>query len=322
MALCLPGSASGQVRVARDWRAHPAVVQIPKAPKDLYCVSDLHGDYKRFAHLLRKAHLIGKKPARPEDVQWRGGKAVLVVVGDAIDRWPRSLKTLRFLRALDQAARAVGGRVIVTMGNHEQDFLATPRSEMHASFLRELAKAGVQPEEVVAGRDRLGLGAWLRDLPVAARVGDWFFVHAGDTGGRTIPQIEQTVRQQVSARGFSAPILAGRDSMLNARLDETPWWSRPAPGARPDAAIDRIADQLGVKHVVIGHVPGKVTFPDQQVRRPGELFHHFGPGGGQLWLIDSGLSRGMSNTGELLHVKRGTTPRAWRIDQTGRERPE
>ena len=91
------------------------------------------------------------------------------------------MKVVELFQALQKAAEADGGRVVVTMGNHEAEFLNDPTSEKTADFAADLKAKGVKPEDVAAGTDAFGVGEWLRSLPMAARVNDWFFAHAGDT---------------------------------------------------------------------------------------------------------------------------------------------
>ncbi|GIL99903.1 hypothetical protein Vretimale_4949 [Volvox reticuliferus] len=51
--------------------------------------------------------------------QWAGGDAVLIQLGDVVDRGPDSLALLRRVEGLKIQARAVGGDVVMLLGNHE-----------------------------------------------------------------------------------------------------------------------------------------------------------------------------------------------------------
>ncbi len=92
-----------------------------------------------------------------------------------------------------EAAKA-GGRVVVTLGNHEAEFLADPLNKKAADFIKEMKTSGLKPEDVAAGKDALGIGEWLRSLPAAARVNDWFFAHAGNTHNRTLPKLREDLQ--------------------------------------------------------------------------------------------------------------------------------
>ena len=91
---------------------------------------------------------------------------------------------LRLMRALQTSAQNAGGQVIVTLGNHEAEFLAGGgKNTKGADFENELIALAIDPESVASGTDAEGLGRWLRTRPIGAKVGDWFFCHAGNTGG-------------------------------------------------------------------------------------------------------------------------------------------
>jgi hypothetical protein len=161
-------------------------------------------------------------------VRWRAGKAVLVCTGDLIDKGRHSLKVIALLRAREEDAARAGGRVIVLMGNHEAEFLADPADDDKAlAFLKELEKEGLDPKDVAAGRDALGVGGFLRHLPFAARVNDWFFAYAGDTHGLDLPGLRTELEEEVDEKGYGADVLLGKKGLLEARLHNTAP-SRPA----------------------------------------------------------------------------------------------
>jgi hypothetical protein len=66
---------------------------------------------------------------------------VLVVTGDLIDKWSGSLEVIALLRRLQSDAADQGGRVIITMGNHEAEFLANPLGKKTKEFRSELTAA-------------------------------------------------------------------------------------------------------------------------------------------------------------------------------------
>jgi hypothetical protein len=306
--------------VARDWKAHPAVVEVDTTA-DVYALGDVHGDYDRLVTLLVAGKIIANDPSTPKKVRWAAGRSVLVCTGDLIDKWHQSVPVLELFQALAAGAARAGGRVVVLAGNHEAEFLAhAGAGKKFADFVKELRARGTTPEDVAAGRDPLGLGAYLRGLPFAARVNDWFFAHAGNTQGRTRARLGADLRQGVDRKGFAAPVLLAADSLLEARLHPAPWWERA--GDRPGQGRERLAGYvkaLGVQHLVIGHQPGKVRFADGGSRRAGEMAQHFD---GLLFLIDVGMSRGVGNsTGALLHVQAGKSPRARALFPDGTSRP-
>jgi Calcineurin-like phosphoesterase len=309
-------SSQADGQVVRDWKRFPAVAQVP-AVKQLYALGDVHGDYDRLVQLLAATHLITPNPATPVTARWTGGTDVLVCTGDMIDKYDHGLSVIALLRALQIRATEAGGQVIITMGNHEADFLADSGGDKNgAEFETELESAGIAPRDVAAGKDSEGVGRWLRDLPIAAKVGDWFFCHAGNTGGLTIAQLEQQIESQVSHRGFACPILADDNSLIQARMHPRPWWDwdGQAPAIRDqandppaqtgvDAGQSRLRagiEALGTHHLVFGHQPGEIEFSDGTERAAGEMYQKFN---GLVFLIDTGMSRGVAGgRGALLHI--------------------
>ncbi len=293
----------------RDWIKHPAIVEIDTT-HDLYALGDVHGDYERLVTLLVSSRLITRDPGKPEKVQWNAGKAILVCTGDLIDKGTQSLEVIALFRALAASAKAAGGKVIVTMGNHEATFLAHPTHEKKtAEFVQELKARRLSPAEVAAGQDADGIGQFLRDMPFAVRVNDWFFAHAGNTHGRTLKKLQADLQAGVEARGFKADILQAPDSLLEARLHPAPWWEKPGDdGPASKNRLTGYATALGVKHMVLGHQPGKVTFADKSTRKAGQLYQGFD---GLVFLIDVGMSRAIgSSNGAILHIHAGKQQRA------------
>jgi hypothetical protein len=207
------------------------------------------------------------------------------------------------------------------MGNHEAEFLADPDDDDKAlEFIKELERHGIAPRDVAAGRDPRGIGLYLRGLPFAARLGDWFFAHAGDTGGRTLEQLRAALEQEVDNKGYDADVLLGKKGLLEARLHKGPWWERK--GDRPAESEARLRDwvkALGARHLVIGHQPGHVAFADGTRRKKGTLVQKFD---GLIFLIDVGMSDAIDySRGALLHIREGPAPRAGVIypDKTSRQ---
>jgi hypothetical protein len=258
--------------------------------------------------LLAGANVISGVPSKPSGVQWNAGTAVLVCTGDLIDKFTDSLDVIALFRALETSAAAAGGQVIVCMGNHEAEFLGGNGATAKAvDFENELHNAGISPADVAAGTDALGVGAWLRARPMAAKIGDWFFCHAGNTGGKTLDQLRQAIVNDVNANGFGATVLVDPNSMLEARLHPTPWWegiASPSAGST-QAAADRAqlasyVAALGANHLVIGHQPTVVQFSDGSSRAADGMFTNFK---GLIFLIDCGMSRGVdTGFGAVLQI--------------------
>jgi hypothetical protein len=293
---CTHGAApsDGGVRYKRDWAAHPAVVTLAGA-KDIVALGDVHGDADVTFHLLATAGLI----TTTAPTRWSGGATILVVTGDVIDKGSAALPVIELLRTLEPEARAAGGRVIVTLGNHEAEFLAAPSDAKTAVFQDELRAAGLDPLAIAAGDT--ATGAWLHDRPVAALVDDWFFCHAGDSDGRSSTSIAKKFTTAVDGPlGYADDFLVGDGSILEANG----WWQQPAGAV---ATLDAYLAALPGKHIVLGHDPGALDFADDPHggRARGELAARYD---GRLFLIDVGMSYAVDDSpGALLRITRGAT---------------
>jgi len=235
-----------------------------------------------------------------------------------IDKGNQSLQVVALFRTLQVEAAKAGGRVIVTLGNHEADFLADPRNRKAVEFITELGRKGLKPEDIAAGKDTAGIGAWLRSLPIAARVNDWFFVHAGNTNQRTLAQLRDDLMRGMDKKGFAASILQDSNSVLQARMHPQPWWEAEGDtGQQSKQKLAKHVQALGVRHLVIGHQPGTIQFADKTVRKQGELFQHFD---GMIFTIDTGMSRAVGfSAGAVLHIRQSNNKiQAFRIRASGK----
>jgi calcineurin-like phosphoesterase family protein len=250
---------------ARDWDRFPAVVD-KSTNEEIVALGDVHGAYDRLLHLLQVGGIARADPKAKGGYAWAGGKRTLVSVGDLIDKGPRSLEVLDLMMSLQSGARAAGGDVIVTLGNHEAEFLARPGKKKKAEeFERELSERHIDLHDVAEGRN--AYGRFFLGLPVAARVNGWFFSHAGSTSGMSLTQIGDHFRAVVDSGRWKNPFLIGDDSLLEARK----WWKGDTD--------DKDLAALPAAHIVFGHDPG--AFRDKGTIQTK---------GGRLFLIDVGMT--------------------------------
>jgi bis(5'-nucleosyl)-tetraphosphatase (symmetrical) len=116
-----------------------------------YAIGDVQGCFDELEQLLRD---IGF--AR-EDRLW--------FVGDLVNRGPKSLEVLRFVKSL-------GRRAVTVLGNHDLHLIA-----QHEGF--ERARPDDTFSAVLAAPDRGELVDWLRSRPLMHVEGDVAMVHAG-----------------------------------------------------------------------------------------------------------------------------------------------
>lgn len=207
------------------------------------------------------------------------------MVGDLFDKGPQGLEVIDLLRALEPQAQAAGGAVVCTLGNHEAEFLADPENDKATAsdgVDREILARGVAPEAIASGEDPRG--RWLRERPFAARVGRWFFAHAGDTRGRSVAELERALRAAVTADDYRGDEVVGAGSILESRE----WYTSDRGAALRDARA------VGAEHIVFGHDPNALGARGRiAVAQNGALLR-----------IDCGMSPDVNDgAGELLRVR-------------------
>jgi hypothetical protein len=302
-ALVSTGSAQAAGKASRDWSKFPAVTELTTG-EDIYAIGDPHGDPERLAGVLLAAKLIASVPGTPAQAKWAGGKAVLVVTGDLIDKWTDSLQVIALLRALQADAPSHGGQVLISMGNHEAEFLSDPLGKKTLEFSAELKAAGLDATDTANCKG--DLGQFLCQLPVAVRVNDWFFSHGGNSNKQTIAELNASIAAGFAKDGFATTELVGDNSILEARLNKKgpgglPWFQDGSSKTDPQKLLTKYVGKLGVQHLVQGHQYGKVKFRDGKDRDEEDFFQRYG----LLFLIDSGMSRGIedsTSTGGALHI--------------------
>jgi len=262
--------AQNQQPRVRDWNRFPAVVE-RTTRAEVIALGDIHGGYERLVNLLSTGGLIRRDQQSAVGYSWSGGNRMLVCTGDMIDKGDRSLDVIDLMMALETQAPASGGEIVITLGNHEAEFLANPENKKVREFRSELQSRGIAPETLPKGQEPYG--EWMMNRPFAAKVNDWFFAHGGNTSGKTIAELAAGFRRAVDQSDWGASLIIGDDSLLEAQK----WWEEDG---KSDALLERYLAALGAKHIVFGHDPG--------------AFHSKGEIGqekdGRIFLIDVGMS--------------------------------
>ena len=79
----------------------------------ILAVSDIHGRYDFFTHILRKSGVID------DESHWCWGDGHLVINGDIFDRGDNVTEALWLIYKLENEADVQGGKVHLLLGNHE-----------------------------------------------------------------------------------------------------------------------------------------------------------------------------------------------------------
>ena len=79
----------------------------------IVALSDIHGAYDPLVATLQKAGLLD------HSLSWNGGDTHLIITGDLVDRGADSRRVMALVMRLEAEAIGAGGRVHLTLGNHE-----------------------------------------------------------------------------------------------------------------------------------------------------------------------------------------------------------
>src|SRR5258706_9391146 len=162
-----------------------------------YGIGDVQGCYDELQALLER---VGFN--RMHDRLW--------FVGDLVNRGPRSLQVLRFVKEL-------GDRAIVVLGNHDLHLVT-----QHEGF--EKKRKDDTFEDVLGAPDARELVDWVRTWPMMHVEGNWAMVHAG-----LLPQWEislalslakevETALRAPDYRDFLANMYGSKPDRWNAAL--------------------------------------------------------------------------------------------------------
>ena len=117
-----------------------------------YAIGDVQGCFDELGALLERVGFD-----RRHDRLW--------FVGDLVNRGPKSLQVLRFVREL-------GDRAVAVLGNHDLHLVT-----QHEGFERK--RKDDTFVDVLAAPDAKELVDWLRSRPMMHAEGNWTMVHAG-----------------------------------------------------------------------------------------------------------------------------------------------
>lgn len=273
-------AAPGPVSVAADTVAgstgERTAADIEAAPR-IIAVGDVHGDVDRL-----RALLVGTAVIDAAD-HWVAGRAVLVQVGDRLDRGDQEGAVVALLDHLAVEAAASGGAVRQLIGNHEAMNVAGDLRYVAPEALRDFGAAGSLAGRLSAFAPGGPAARALAAHPVTVVVGETLFVH----GGWSLAQV---------TAGRASLDTAAHEWMLGqgprpARLfDEAgPVWSRSLSRGEVDcASLGETLKAAGVRRIVVGHTPQEHGVTSAC--------------GGAVWRIDVGLSAHYGGPLEALEI--------------------
>ncbi|MDP3223364.1 MAG: metallophosphoesterase, partial [Rubrivivax sp.] len=205
--------------------------------------ADVHGAHTELVRLLRETGIVDEK------LRWAAGATHVVSLGDLLDRGADSRQVMDLLMRLQGEAQAAGGRLHVVLGNHEAMNLLGDLRDVHigeyAAYadVEPAAERAQQRQAWVAAQGdasaaafdqrfppgyfghRQALspdgryGQWLLSLPVAIKVNDTLFMHAGPSNalrGMTLQEVNLRYRTALTSYlGLAARL--EREKLLQAQ---------------------------------------------------------------------------------------------------------
>lgn len=167
--------------------------------RPIYVIGDIHGHYDKLIHLLYQSDLING------DLTWSGGEAVLLCIGDYVDRGPQGIECIDLIMQLQKSACQQGGDVVALLGNHEvlllgaHIFARDLPFDSDNVFMQVWRKnGGVEDDLRRLDDDHV---EWISNLPAMVLVGDRLCIHADDpfymTYGETIEEINESFQEMM-----------------------------------------------------------------------------------------------------------------------------
>ena len=164
-----------------------------------YAIGDVQGCFDELQQLLAR-------------IGFKAGRDRLWFVGDLVNRGPKSLDVLRFVRGL-------GAGAVVVLGNHDLHLVA-----QHEGCERKRKDDSF--DDVLGAPDAGELAAWLRTRPLLYREGGYAMVHAGLLPQWTLDQaaaLGREVERALAAPGY-------REFLANMYGGEPDRWSDDLQG--------------------------------------------------------------------------------------------
>jgi bis(5'-nucleosyl)-tetraphosphatase (symmetrical) len=166
-----------------------------------YAIGDVQGCFDELQALLKKVRFTRR------DRLW--------FVGDLVNRGPKSLEVLRFVRGL-------GTRAVVVLGNHDLHLVT-----QHEGFERR--RKDDTFDDVLQARDRKTLVDWLRTRPMMHVQGDHAMVHAGllpQWSVRKARKLAREVEKTLASRRYRAFLRNMYGSQPDEWSDNLEGWDR------------------------------------------------------------------------------------------------
>lgn len=337
--------------VNRDFAKYPCIQNINKADT-IIVMSDVHGALKEMINtliytkvldpidpsvLINGAENIDLDSIRaPKDYRrifkFTTQDSIILFCGDYINRGSFSREVIDLIIFMEIEAKKNNSRVISLLGNHEiillnskmsqaiaksnkkaAAYIPTLRSFKKSHFFNQSGDSVL--EDIIKTKNPYS--EWLLTRPLAARVEDIFFIHAGldpdyseyNRPGQLIEQLDNQFKNAVQANKWNKKILFSKKSPLwirDVKIENNKQKSKKTPWFNAKSSVTKILTGLECKYIVYGHDPGALN----KKGLIGTLDH-------RIFNIDVGMtpSKGYSSGGALLIKKDSANKREfWAIE--------
>lgn len=262
----------------------PSFAQVQSAPFEwdgvskVTAIGDVHGDFNSLVDILVAERLITR------DYRWIGANRHLVMMGDLMAGGQGSKEVIELIISLETQAKKAGGRVHSLLGNHDLmvasgDFENMTKKE-RAAFVDERSPKN---KDVSAKLSEMFLGDgryanWMASRPIALRINDQIYVHAGldeRVSGISIEQINSLATDWIlffqgrgprpnPKTGWIVGFINGkfrrgeglafsRDFKMTRQVVRTE--NKIRKGAMKRKELHELLAEFRVSRMVIGHVP-------------------------------------------------------------------
>ena len=250
------------------------------------CIGDLHGDYQVFLKVLEMCSLINTYG------NWIGGSTTLVQMGDTLDgkrpgvniskeflKIPGELQIFEKIIKLNTQAKAVNGKVISLLGNHElyphyygndSEFIKDYVKEADTKYFKQVYK--INRVKLLKPGGKIAKSV-LSTRPIIHQIGKFLFVHGSITdelinyglvnGKVNIDKINKSVSKWMKTGNDPPSFLSNMESQNPAF---SRFYSKPKQ-KRFEKTNEQLKKFDGAEYAVIGHTPFKQINMDHKVIR-------------------------------------------------------
>ena len=213
-------------------------------------MSDLHGEYDNYIRVLKRTGILDR------DLNWSFGNGHLVILGDIFDRGPMVTEILWHLFGLEIQASAAGGKVHILLGNHEYMILTGDNKFIDNKYRHVEQITGKSYSDLFLSNSVLG--NWLRKMPVALKINNMLFTHAGISTELVrektdIDQMNRIYRDKLTGRPHDGSDLSS-GSTKNTQLGEMLLFRGYfTDDLFSESKLDSILTFYGVDRIIVGH---------------------------------------------------------------------